>query len=104
MIGRHIRLKTKFSSRTSIKLRSQLHSWCVEMYIKKRTSLVHLLNDTISISIITPEIKLSTFLICSFVSKENTGKQMLIKRLMDFSMYNTLAAPSIFGKQNIKNK
>lgn len=54
------------------------------MYVKKRPSLVHLLNDTIYLSIITPEIKLSTFLICSFVSKENTGKQMLTKRLMDF--------------------
>ena len=52
---------------------------------------------------ITPEIKLRTFSICWFVSKENTGKQMLMKRLMDFSMYNTLTTPSAFEKQN-KNK
>lgn len=49
---------------------------------------------------ITPEIKLRTFLICWFVSKENTGKQMLIKRLMDFSMYNTLATLSNLWETN----
>lgn len=52
--------------------------------------VAHLLNDTISIPTITPEIKLRTFLICYFVSEENTRTQMLIKRLMGFSRYNTL--------------
>lgn len=66
-----------------------------------------LLNDIISISVITPEVKLRTFLICWFVSKENTRKHMLIKRLMDFSMYNPLTAPSNVWETNenkIKNK
>jgi hypothetical protein len=89
----------------SVKLSSQLNSWCIEMYIKNLlVCLVHLLNDTISISMITPEIKLRMFLICWFVSKENTGKQMLIKRLTDFSMYNTLTTLSTAGKQKVKFK
>lgn len=49
---------------------------------------------------ITPEIKLRTFLICWFVPKENTGKQMLIKRWMYFFMNYTLTTPSIFGEKN----
>lgn len=61
---------------------------------------MNLLNDIISISVITPEVKLRTFLICRFVSKENTRKHMLIKRLMDFSMYNTLTAPSNVWETN----
>lgn len=93
-----MRLEIKFSPRISVKLRSQLHFWCIEIYILKNLQVyvVHLLNDTISISIITPEIKLRTFLICWFVSRENTGKQMLMKRLMDFSMYNTLTFVNVF--------
>lgn len=97
MISRHIRLEIRFSPRTSVKLRSQLHHWCIKVYIKAKRKhrkqktlqvcLVHLLSDTIVISMISPKIKLRTFLICWFVSKENTGKQMLMKRLMDFSKY-----------------
>lgn len=48
---------------------------------------------------ITPEIKLRTFLICWFFSEENTRKQMLIKKLMDFSMYNTLATAQTWGNK-----
>lgn len=39
MISRYIKLEIKFSSTTSIKLRSQLHSQCIARYIKKPTSL-----------------------------------------------------------------
>ena len=39
MISRYIKLEIKFSSTTSIKLRSQLHSQCTARYIKKPTSL-----------------------------------------------------------------
>lgn len=53
---------------------------------------------------ITLEIKLRTFLICWFVSEENTRKQMLIKRLMGFSMYNTLTTVQTWGKNKIKSQ
>lgn len=91
-------LEIKFSPRISVKLRSQWYSWCIVIHILKNLQVyvVHLLNDTISISIITPEIKLRTFLICWFVSKENTGKRTLMKRLMDFSMYNILTIFNVF--------
>ena len=52
------------SSTTSIKLRSQVHAQCIARYIKNLlVCFVSLLNDTVSICIITPEIRLSTFLI-----------------------------------------
>lgn len=48
---------------------------------------------------ITPEIKLRTFLICWSVSEENTRKQILIKRLMGFSVYNTLTTAQTWGNK-----
>lgn len=90
---RRLHLDQKLSS--ALELKHSLEGSCIlaaqKCTFKSRLiCLAHLLNATISIPMITPEIKLRTFLICWFVSEENIRKQMLIKRLMGFSMYNIL--------------
>lgn len=102
MISRHIRLQIKFSLRTSVKLRSQLHHWCIKVYIKKKLTknrkqnkvqvcLVHLLNDTIFISI-SPKIKLRIIphlLVCLQGKYRKTNANEKINGLLN--VYNTLA-------------